>query len=197
MEVRMAEGWDQLAITWEKDESNIEFAEKAFAELTKRVSPEGCHVLDFGCGTGLLSQLISPHAKSIVALDASESMIEELDKKELGNVEPVVDSLTRGLVAQHPAFRKQFDLIVAGSVCGYLSHLAESLAVIYSLLDQGGHFIHWDLISDDEDRASGVGMVEMQDELILTGFSDVHVSQAFKITSGKKQVSVMMGIATK
>ncbi|CAM3948831.1 bifunctional 3-demethylubiquinone-9 3-methyltransferase/ 2-octaprenyl-6-hydroxy phenol methylase [Vibrio aerogenes CECT 7868] len=193
----MAEGWDQLAITWEKDESNIEFAEKAFAELMKKVSPEGCHVLDFGCGTGLLSQFISPHAKSIVALDASESMIEELDKKELVNVEPVVDSLTRGLVAQHPAFRKQFDLIVACSVCGWLPHLAESLTVAYSLLDQGGQFVHWDFISDDEDRASGVGMVEMQDELIQAGFADVHVSRVFKITCGHKQISVMMGIATK
>ncbi|SHO57063.1 class I SAM-dependent DNA methyltransferase [Vibrio quintilis] len=193
----MAEGWDQLAVTWEKDESNIEFAEKAFAELTKEVSLEGCHVLDFGCGTGLLSQLISPHAKSIVALDASESMIEELDKKELVNVEPVVDTLTRGLVAQHPAFRKQFNLIVAGSVCGYLSHLAGSLAVVYSLLDKGGKFIHWDFISDDEDRASGVGMVEMQDELIQAGFSEVRVSRAFRITHGEKQLSMMMGIAIK
>ena len=32
--------------------------------------------------------------KDIVALDASEAMIEELDKKELANVEPVVVLLT-------------------------------------------------------------------------------------------------------
>ena len=46
-------------------------------------------------------------------------MIEELDKKELPNVEPVVDILSRGLAAQHPAFRNQFDLVAhdAASPC--------------------------------------------------------------------------------
>ncbi|SJN55243.1 Ubiquinone biosynthesis O-methyltransferase [Vibrio ruber DSM 16370] len=194
----MAKDWDELATAWESDQVNRELTEKVFAELTKNINLEGKHILDLGCGTGLLSEMMSPQARSIVALDASEAMIEELDKKELTNVEPVVDALTRGLVAQHPAFRKQFDLVVAVSVCEFLPHLAESLEIIYSLLNQGSAFMHWDWIIDDEDRTSGLGMVEMQDELIQAGFAQVNVTQVFKIkTKQGSTLSVMMGIAIK
>ncbi|MDW6005084.1 class I SAM-dependent DNA methyltransferase [Vibrio mangrovi] len=193
----MAKDWDELAAAWESDQANIELTEKVFAELTKNISLEGKHILDLGCGTGLLSQMMSSEARSIVALDASEAMIEELDKKELENVEPVVDSLTRGLVAQHPAFRKQFDLIVAVSVCEFLPHLSESLEIVHSLLNQGSAFIHWDWIIDDEDRSSGLGMVEMQDELIQAGFAHVNVAQVFKVKTSQGMMSVMMGIAIK
>jgi predicted TPR repeat methyltransferase len=193
----MVKDWDQLAETWEDDASNIEFTNKAYAELTRASGLENKHVLDLGCGTGLLSQLISLDAKSIVALDASEAMIEELDRKALKNVEPVVDSLTRGLVAQHPAFRKQFDLILAASVCSFLPRLDECLEIAHSLLNKGGQFIHWDWIIDDEDRSSGLGMVEMQDKLILAGFGHVRVRRAFKLNTTDGEMSVMMGIATR
>jgi len=133
----MAHDWDEYAPDWEKDETTTVFAQNVFQQLQKLINVEGKHVLDFGCGTGLLTQLISPLAKDIVALDGSEAMIEELDKKELKNVEPVVDHLTRGLVAQHPAFRKQFDLVVASSVCGFVSDFQEVAVIIHSLLDKG------------------------------------------------------------
>lgn len=194
----MANNWDALAAHWEDDDINIEFVESAFKELEKCVDINNKHILDFGCGSGLLCEFVAPKAKSVVALDSSEAMIEELDKKELKRVEPVVDQLTRGLVAQHPAFRKQFDVVLASSVCGYLNeNLAECLSIIYSLLDKGGVFIHWDWIHDDEDRTSGVSMIEMQDELIQAGFSEVKITQIFRLRAAKGDGAVMMGVAIK
>ncbi len=109
----MAHNWDEAAKEWESNPATEQFSQSVFNQLKDLVSLNGARVLDLGCGTGLLSQKISPLAKDIVALDSSEEMIEELDKKQLSNVEPVVDGLTRGLVAQHPAFRGQFDVVVA------------------------------------------------------------------------------------
>jgi 2-polyprenyl-3-methyl-5-hydroxy-6-metoxy-1,4-benzoquinol methylase len=197
MEIIMANQWDLLAADWEDQPENIELADKAYASLTDTVVLSGKHVLDFGCGSGRLSQRLSPKVKSIIALDASEAMIEELDTKELYNVEPVVDSLTRGLVAQHPAFRKQFDLVVACAVCSYLDNVAEALAIIYSLLDKGGMFVHWDWIAEDEEGSVGLGIIEMQDKLILAGFSDVIVTQAFKINAPHGPQNIVMGVAIK
>ncbi|GAL37666.1 biotin synthesis protein bioC [Vibrio maritimus] len=92
----MSNEWDEYAATWEKNQATAAFAQSCFEELTAQTSLTRKTVLDFGCGTGLLSQLMSPATKEIVALDGSEAMIEELDKKGLENVEPVVDLLTRG-----------------------------------------------------------------------------------------------------
>ncbi|WP_417869862.1 class I SAM-dependent DNA methyltransferase [Vibrio furnissii] len=193
----MAHDWDEYAADWEKDEATTVFAQNVFHQLNKLISLEGKHVLDFGCGTGLLSQLMSPVAKDIVALDASEAMIEELDKKELVNVEPVVDHLTRGLVAQHPAFRKQFDVVVASSVCGFVPNHEEMAEIIYTLLDEGGLFVHWDWLVDDNDPDFGLSERDAHAMLTQAGFATVEVSKVFDVKTPQGVMPVVMGVGRK
>lgn len=66
---------------WESNPATEQFAQSVFEQLQQLTQLDGIKVLDFGCGTGQLSQRLSPMVKDIVALDASEAMIEELDKK--------------------------------------------------------------------------------------------------------------------
>ena len=193
----MAQNWDEYAASWEQDEATVVFANNVFEQLNKLTSLEGKHVLDFGCGTGLLSQWMSPLAKDIVSLDSSEAMIEELDKKELANVEPVVDHLTRGLVAQHPAFRNQFDLVVASSVCGYVANLDEVAEIIYSLLDEGGLFVHWDWLVAEDDPEFGLSESEVKSTLTKAGFTDIETVTAFEVATPQGVMPVIMGIGRK
>ncbi|MEH0689369.1 class I SAM-dependent methyltransferase [Vibrio cholerae] len=192
----MAATWDELAPDWEKDESTSLYAQKAFESLENAVRIQNTHVLDFGCGTGLLSQKLSPLVKDIVALDSSEAMIEQLDLKELANVEPVVDILSRGLVAMHPAFRHQFDLVVASSVCSFLPNYAETADVVYSLLDAGGHFVHWDWLSDGN-QEGGMSKEHVNQVLTGVGFSEVLTSVPFAIDTPHGKLPVLMAIAKK
>ena len=131
-------------------------------------------------------------AKDIVALDSSEAMIEQLDKKELNNVEPVVDMLSRGLAAMHPAFRAQFDLVVASSVCSYLNNYSDVADIVFSLLDPGSYFVHWDLLSDD-DSESGISIAHVNQVLTSVGFQTVDVSTPFSIGAEK----ILMAVARK
>ncbi|MPW36282.1 class I SAM-dependent methyltransferase [Vibrio sp. B1Z05] len=192
----MVHNWDDYATEWEANPATAQFSDLVFAELQALHSLKGANVLDFGCGTGLLSQKMAPLARSIVALDASEAMIEELDKKTLANVEPVVDYLTRGLVAQHPAFRKQFDLVVASSVCGFVASFQETATIIHSLLDEQGIFVHWDWLSDDAE--GGLTQESAHSMLHSAGFTDIEISIPFEITmaDGTSQ-PVLMGVAYK
>ncbi len=184
----MADNWDDYAKEWEKNPATEQFAASVFRQITQHVSLAGTHVLDFGCGTGTLTQKLANEVKDVVALDASEAMIEELDKKQLNNVEPVVDSLTRGLVAQHPAFRSQFDLVVASSVCGFISDFDAALDIIYSLLNPGSQFMHWDWADDDEFTVE-----RLTRRLQNAGFDQVIVEPAFEIDTGKGMRQVIIG----
>ncbi|MDR9826503.1 methyltransferase [Vibrio sp. FNV 38] len=191
----MALNWDAVAETWEHDEAVQTFADQVYASLSELTHVSNRTILDFGCGTGLLSQQLAPLAKSIVALDSSEAMIEQLDEKNLPNVEPVVDILTRGLVAQHPAFRGQFDLVVASSVCGFVASFSDACDIIYSILDENGLFVHWDWEAADESQ----GLTKDRVEQVLTcvGFKDVMVRDAFSIQTDHGPQKVIMGIGKK
>ncbi|MEF1311323.1 class I SAM-dependent methyltransferase [Vibrio mytili] len=188
----MAQDWDGLAKNWESNPATEKFAQSVFEQLQRLTQLNGLKVLDFGCGTGQLSQLLSPIVKDIVALDASESMIEELDKKELANVEPVVDVLSRGLVAQHPAFRGQFDLVVASSVLAFVDDLDASLKIALSILNCGGYFVHFDWAADSE--SEGFTVARSEQALKKAGFSEVEAKKVFDITSDTQTIAVVMGI---
>ncbi|GAJ74151.1 SAM-dependent methyltransferase [Vibrio sp. JCM 18904] len=187
----MAQDWDGLAKNWESNPATEQFAQSVFEQLQQLTQLDGIKVLDFGCGTGQLSQRLSPMVKDIVALDASEAMIEELDKKELVNVEPVVDALSRGLVAQHPAFRGQFDLVVASSVLAFVEDLDASLTISHSLLNHGGYFVHFDWIAECEQ--DGFTLAKSERALKEAGFTEVESQHVFDITSDGKTMSVLMG----
>ncbi|EIV1734273.1 class I SAM-dependent methyltransferase [Vibrio parahaemolyticus] len=188
----MAQDWDGLAKNWESNPATEQFAQSVFAQLQQLTQLDGIKVLDFGCGTGQLSQLLSPIVKDIVALDASEAMIEELDKKELLNVEPVVDALSRGLVAQHPAFRGQFDLVVASSVLAFVDDVESSLDIAHSLLNEGGYFVHFDWVAESEQ--DGFTLSRSENALSKAGFVDVEAKKVFDITSDGQIMSVLMGV---
>lgn len=188
----MAQDWDGLAKNWESNPATEQFAQSVFEHLQQLTQLDGIKVLDFGCGTGQLSQRLSPMVKDIVALDASEAMIEELDKKELANVEPVVDALSRGLVAQHPAFRGQFDLVVASSVLAFVEDLDASLKISHSLLNHGGYFVHFDWIAESEQ--DGFTLAKSKRALKDAGFTEVESQHVFDITSDGKTMSVLMGL---
>ncbi|EGR9021323.1 class I SAM-dependent DNA methyltransferase [Vibrio parahaemolyticus] len=188
----MAQDWDGLAKNWESNPATEQFAQSVFAQLQQLTQLDGIKVLDFGCGTGQLSQLLSPIVKDIVALDASEAMIEELDKKELLNVEPVVDALSRGLVAQHPAFRGQFDLVVASSVLAFVDDVESSLDIAHSLLNEGGYFVHFDWVAESEQ--DGFTLSHSENALSNAGFVDVEAKKVFDITSDGQTMSVLMGV---
>ncbi|MDC5805039.1 class I SAM-dependent methyltransferase [Vibrio europaeus] len=194
----MANSWDEVAANWDAENATNEYADKAFESLQKVVDLKGMHILDFGCGTGLLSQRMSPVAKDIVALDSSEAMIEQLDMKELANVEPVVDILSRGLVAMHPAFRAQFDLVVASSVCSFLPSYSDTADIVFSLLDEGSYFVHWDWLSDkDKDEVGGMTIAHAQQVLSSVGFSEVVVTTPFDIETPDGTLKVLMAVAKK
>lgn len=98
----MENQWDDFAENWDNNPAVREYANKALACLVDNIELNGLRVLDFGAGTGLLSEKMSTMVASIVALDPSTKMIEVLKAKQLPNVEPLALELTPGLMDENP-----------------------------------------------------------------------------------------------
>ena len=186
--------WDEYAEGWDVDTSVQEYASKAFEELTSIINIDGLSVFDFGCGTGHLTQLLSPRVKDIVALDGSSEMIKILGKKKLSNVSTISDFLTQELIDSHPYLTNKFDLIVASSVCGFLPDYEMTLVLLKSLLKSGGVFIQWDWLSNDGSSEASLSENRVLCALTANEFIDVKVKKPFEMKSTKGTMTVLMAV---
>ena len=192
----MSNEWDEYAENWDVDPTVEEYAKNAFSELLENININGLTVLDFGCGTGALTQLMSPTVKSIIAIDPSSEMIKHLDKKALNNVSSFSDYLSNELVQNTPELENKFDLIVASSVCGFLPDYESKLSLLKSLIKKGGVFVQWDWLSNDDSSAMGLSEKRVKQAFVANGFVNTRVNSPFIMSSSKGNMPVLMAIGT-
>ena len=190
----MSNEWDEYAENWDVDPTVEEYANNAFSELLENININGLTVLDFGCGTGALTQLMSPTVKSIIAIDPSSEMIKHLDKKALKNVSSISDYLSKELVQNSPKLEDKFDLIVASSVCGFLPDYEETLSLLKSLIKKGGVFVQWDWLSNDDSSDMGLSEKRVKQAFVANGFINTRVNSPFIMSSSKGDMPVLMAI---
>lgn len=190
----MSNEWDEYAENWDVDPSVEKYAKNAFSELLDSININGLTVLDFGCGTGALTQLMSPSVESIVAIDPSSEMIKLLDKKALNNVTSISDYLSSELVQNFPELENKFDLIVASSVCGFLPDYEMTLSLLKSLLKKDGLFVQWDWLSEDDSSGMGLSEKRVKQAFLASGFVSIKVNSPFIMNSSKGNMPVLMAI---
>ena len=190
----MSNEWDEYAENWDVDPTVEEYAKNAFSELLDNIDINGLTVLDFGCGTGALTQLMSPTVKSIVAIDPSSEMIKHLDKKTLNNISTISDYLSKELVQTLPEFENKFDLIVASSVCGFLPDYEATLSLLKSLIKDGGVFVQWDWLSTDDSSDMGLSEKRVKQAFVANGFVNTRVNSPYIMSSSKGNMPVLMAI---
>lgn len=192
----MSEGWGELAKDWDNADTQL-YADRAFDSWSRRIAPlisnlSDSRVLDFGCGTGLLTEKLAPICGHIVAVDTSGRMIEVLQTKvvdgHIGNVTSLVTAVDSCAVRNHPELSEKFDFIAASSVCGFLPDYDSTLRVLSSLLRLGGIFAQWDWLS------------EMPIERIRAAFeasqlASVSIEEVFEMRMKDESMPVVLGIA--
>jgi ubiquinone/menaquinone biosynthesis C-methylase UbiE len=73
--------WDKTANKYDQEEKKDEEIRIKIIEKTKKYLKISDNVLDYGCGTGLISNEIADNVKMIHAIDTSSKMIEIAKKK--------------------------------------------------------------------------------------------------------------------
>lgn len=135
------EFWDRRAQVYDADAGEYYAdAYRKTAECFRRYLRADDAVLDFACGTGIVTLDIAPDVKSVHAIDISGEMILRAQTKASArNAENVTfaqldlfdDSLAEG----------SFDAVLACNVLLYVTPRAQVLARICALLKPGGIFL--------------------------------------------------------
>lgn len=185
--------WDQYAPGWDQDLAARAYAAAAFSSLQEiaregGVRLAGAQVIDFGCGTGLLTERLVSAGASVYAVDTSPAMLAVVDDK----------------VAQHgwtrvetsmklPATAPSYDLIVCSSVCAFLDDYPATAAELVAHLRPGGIFVQWDwerTVGDPD----GLDRTEIRAALDGANLVGISVETGFAISVGELTMSPLVGV---
>lgn len=198
----MAGEWDDLASGYRNAFTKLLWGHTGLDPTAKRV------VLDFGCGSGLLTEALrrqSPES-DFICIDAAPSMIrvveEKIQSSEWKNVRAHCVALAElekaGEVVQNDLedLVGKVDLIVASSVMSFVpkSDLGRTMTVLGSLLKpENGIFVHSDWPQND-DNPDGL-TTETAMEMYSMGFLHKKSELMAKIDMGGHEGDIFLGVA--
>jgi 2-polyprenyl-3-methyl-5-hydroxy-6-metoxy-1,4-benzoquinol methylase len=159
-------------------------------------------VMDFGAGTGLISEYIAPYVKKVVAVDTSEAMLEKLTDKPL--LSKKVQALCRNILKQ--PLNAYFDLIVSAMALHHIENTSLLLKTFSEHLYPGGLVVLADLDTEDgsfhPENTEGVyhygfDREELKSLLLAHDFEEIHFTTAHTIQKEGKHYPVFMVTARK
>lgn len=188
----MTNEWDETALGWDEDPFVRAYATAAFDSLLDVLTLADLDLsrgiaLDFGCGTGLLTERLVAAGASVSAVDTSEGMLDVLHAKiEQGGWTGVTTATD--LAGQTP----HFDVVVCSSVCGFVDDYPATAVELVALLKAGGVFVQWDWERSEPD-GNGLTRDEVRSALMNAGLLDVTVDTGFTIEVEGQTMSPLIG----
>lgn len=141
--------FDQAAVTWDENPARLLLATQIVAAIRSQVPIDpGMTVIDFGCGTGLVSLALQPYVDRIIGIDSSPGMLAVLNEKvrQLGITN--VETLYRDLYTQPPP-DLHADVIVSAMTLHHIPDLPKVLRALLQMLTPAGYLALADLDAED------------------------------------------------
>ena len=136
----------------ESEKFNAQYTSKpTFQERLKIFSAEIEHVfqekvkpscLDLGCGSGVLTEVITAHGGNAIAIDQSEEMLNlAKDRLEKAGYADKVQWICASLPLQSDLINTKVDLAVSSSVLEYVPEIDRAILSIAERIIRGGKFV--------------------------------------------------------
>jgi ubiquinone/menaquinone biosynthesis C-methylase UbiE len=200
----MTNTFDARANTWDEEPRRVKLAADIFAALEKQVPLEpDWSVLDYGCGTGLLTLALAPRVRRIVAVDSSKGMLDVLAKKTAAASCSNVVRLQSDFAAD-PLPPGPYDLVASAMTLHHVADVAALLRKFFALLVPGGQIALADLDAEDgtfHDNSAGIhhfgfDRAAFAKQLAAAGFEKIQFATAAHIAKAR-DYSVFLATARK
>ena len=195
--------FDDLARSWDSPET-IARNEAFAAAIKKHLTAPVAKLMDFGCGTGLLTSHFLHQAQEIVGIETSQGMQEVFNKrfKEQEHVSMLITNLEE---ASLPAHSAPFEVIMTAMAFHHLKNPREVLLTFKQHLSPGGRVFIIDLDTEDgsfhpDNAAMGVhhygfSRQELSSWAQELGFNFEH-QLIYQIQKNERSYGLFMGIFT-
>lgn len=144
--------FDDRARTWDDDPAKVERA-RAAAEAVRHAVPvdASTRLLEYGAGTGLVSQALASHVGSVTLADSSAGMREVMAEKVAAGDLPTDARVWDLDLATHAPPDERFDLVVTVMTLHHVPELAPVLDGFAAVLEDEGHLCVVDLEEEGGD----------------------------------------------
>jgi ubiquinone/menaquinone biosynthesis C-methylase UbiE len=173
--------FDKVASSWDEEPRRVKLAGDIARTISREagLSPD-LDVLDYGCGTGLVTLHIQPYVRSITGADTSQGMLDVLRRKTseagLSNVRTTLIDLSEKVPVQG-----KFHLIVSSMTLHHIEDIQALFNNFYHLLLPGGRLCVADLDTEDGSfHSDTTGVVHfgfdrgrIENMLNYAGFTDI------------------------
>lgn len=166
------------------------------------VLDESMHVMDFGAGTGLITQQVADKVGRVTAVDVSEAMLEKLAAKD--ELKDKVKICCQNIIKQ--PIGTEFDLIVSAMAMHHVEDTDKMVQRFAEHLKRGAKVALADLDEEDgtfhpEDAEgvyhAGFDRKAFKEMLEKHGFRDIQFVTALTVQKEEKNYPIFLAIATK
>lgn len=174
--------FDERAATWDDDPAHVDRARMVAGVIRDAVPLDASvRLLEYGAGTGLVSQALRDAVGRITLADTSAGMRKVMEDKVAAGVLAGAQVWALDLAAAPlPAPEEQFDLVITVLTLHHLKQLEPVLSNFATLLAEGGRLAIVDLDEEEGtfhgegfDGHHGFDHEALADELRRAGFTDV------------------------
>lgn len=171
--------FNQLASTWDTD-IRVKRAQAVSIEIESYIGHGPLEVMEFGCGTGLISLNLKKKISEGLMVDSSSEMIKELEQKLVNRNITNIKTYTGDILESD--FDQKFDVIYSSMVMHHIKDFQSVIQKLVSYLKTNGKLIIVDLLPDngefhqheDFDGHHGFTINEMIEALTEAGLKEVN-----------------------
>lgn len=130
--------FDNEASTWDDAPHRIALMKAVGEAILREARPtKDLDVLDYGCGTGLVSLYLLPHVRAVTGADSSPGMLEVLQRK-IGEGGISNMKVIRLDLEHEPVPGKRYDMIVTSMTLHHIADTEKVLRAFHEMLVPGG-----------------------------------------------------------
>jgi 2-polyprenyl-3-methyl-5-hydroxy-6-metoxy-1,4-benzoquinol methylase len=186
--------FDKEAASWDEHPVRVKLAADIASAISQQITLKpDMNVLDFGCGTGLLTLHVAPMVRSITGVDSSRGMLnvlmEKATKQRQNNVRVLQLDPDRG-----DTVTGQYDLIVSNMTFHHVENVESLLGQLHRAIRFSGYLCVADLDPDQgefhEDNSGvfhfGFERTTLRRSLMQTGFAGIKDMTAAEVVKPRR-----------